>query len=786
MPIDQETTLNNNTFLVKRTNTIKFITIFISLFIVHLQASEKIKLQLKWFSAYQFAGYYMALEKGYYKEAGLDVEIIERDPLKNNIEQVINGEAHYGVADSAILLYRAKGKPVKIIASIFQHSPIVYVTKRDSNIFSPYEMKGKIISYQKDLNDALLVAMLENAGISEKDYTHKPLDFSSKEFIDGNVDVISVYLSDQPFYFKNIGLDINIINPLNYGFDFYGDNLFTTEDEINNHPKRAEAFKNASLKGWEYALSHIDETIKILKKRYGAKSSIEHLKYEAKVTKQMIMPHIIPLGDTDINRFYRIAQTYTNTKKASKKDLDKALEELIYKPKDQNVWHRYFYITLIMLLGAIGLTVILYLINNKLKKLVKEKTKEQQTLLSLFDHGDSVLFKWIDFENWETAHVSSNVANLLGYTKDELLNKDISYKECIHKDDFQRVISEIDKAKHKKDVFFKHKPYRVITKNGDIKWILNYTVLDKKDEKINFLGYLIDISHQENSLRKLEKFIDTQDAIVVLTNAEEMSFANKKLFEFLDYKDLESFKTDYRCISELFIQNDRFFYRDKLDDGKNWIEQMKTMYHSERIVSIMGGDFKIHAFSVTIKEFEEGISIVTLTNISQTMMEHIKLEEKTIRDKLTNAYNREYFELNYQSLIEQYTQSGYQFGLAVLDIDHFKSVNDTYGHDVGDYVLEHFVKIIHKFSRDEDTLIRWGGEEFILILKVRSKEDLSKALEHIRKVIELEKFKTVGHKTCSIGGTLYQNNESIEKTIKRADEGVYEAKSNGRNQVIIY
>ena len=203
-------------------NKKKIILIFFSFIVLPsiLFANENVKLQLKWYHSFQFAGYYMAKEKGFYAKMGLDVEIIERNPDKNHVEEVINGAANYGVADSSILLYRAKGKPVRVIASIFQHSPYVYLTKRSSGIVSPYEMKGKRISYQKNLDDALLLAMLQSVGISEAEYTHVPLDFTAQNFIDDEVDVISVYLSDQPYYIQEKGIEFNIINPLTYGFDF--------------------------------------------------------------------------------------------------------------------------------------------------------------------------------------------------------------------------------------------------------------------------------------------------------------------------------------------------------------------------------------------------------------------------------------------------------------------------------------------------------------------------------------------------------------------------------------
>ncbi|MBF0245247.1 MAG: ABC transporter substrate-binding protein, partial [Planctomycetes bacterium] len=245
------------------------------------EPSEKVRLQLKWFSSFQFAGYYMALEKGYYKEAGLDVEILERDPKKNNIDEVISGEAEYGVADSALLLYRVKGKPLKLLASIMQHSPLVFIARKESGIHSPYEMKGKILSYQKGLDDAPLLAMLKSANINEADYTFAPLDFTSGALMRGEVDVMSAYLSNQPFFMREQGVEITIINPLSYGIDFYGDNLFTTESEIAKHPKRVVAFTQASLKGWRYALMHKEETIALLHSKYNSKRTMAHLQYEA-------------------------------------------------------------------------------------------------------------------------------------------------------------------------------------------------------------------------------------------------------------------------------------------------------------------------------------------------------------------------------------------------------------------------------------------------------------------------------------------------------------------------
>lgn len=191
------------------------------------------------------------------------------------------------------------------------------------------------------------------------------------------------------------------------------------------------------------------------------------------------------------------------------------------------------------------------------------------------------------------------------------------------------------------------------------------------------------------------------------------------------------------------------------------------------------------AFSVSINQYDIDTMIVNFTDISETFNQKMILEKKILHDKLTNAYNREFFDQNYKKFISEYSSSNSKLAIAMLDIDHFKLVNDNYGHDIGDQVLIQFVDTLNKNSRKNDILVRWGGEEFIMILKIDEASNLQKILESLRKSIESFDFNIVGHKTCSIGGTIYLENEDILKTIKRADEAVYKAKELGRNKVVI-
>jgi diguanylate cyclase (GGDEF)-like protein len=194
-----------------------------------------------------------------------------------------------------------------------------------------------------------------------------------------------------------------------------------------------------------------------------------------------------------------------------------------------------------------------------------------------------------------------------------------------------------------------------------------------------------------------------------------------------------------------------------------------------------------HIFSVHINNFEKDLCIISFTDISETMIEQQKLEEKVNIDKLTNAFNREYFENNIENIINENYKNHLETAVVMVDIDFFKKVNDTYGHDVGDEVLKDFVDILKLNSRfHDDVLIRWGGEEFLMIVSIKDKNTLLNVLEKYRDAIEKHNFPIVGKITCSIGASIYNNSKSIKDTIKESDVALYEAKTSGRNKAVLF
>lgn len=377
--------------------SIKILIGFVIFFLLYSSpvfSRENVTLQLKWKHQFQFAGYYAAVEKGFYADEGLTVTIKERSNTPDHIKSVIEGDAEYGVSDSSLILYRLRGEPVVILAAIFQHSPLVLMTKTNDQLLGPFELKGKRVMWQKGIDGAAITAMFHQLGIKLDDIVHIQHNFDDDALIKGNVDAMSAYLSNQPYYYRERGIDVNLINPINYGIDFYGDTLFTSEKEILSNPERVKRFTRASLKGWEYALRNKDEVIQWLTEKYGNKSAAHQLHDEAKATENMIRPDLVEIGHFSSNRFHRIADIYRQIGMAPMdSDIDGLdSKDYLYTSNTTPPWIWWIISIAIIALMAV---LVLWGVNRKLNVLVKLRTQEINQARQKLKAHNSILEKTV-------------------------------------------------------------------------------------------------------------------------------------------------------------------------------------------------------------------------------------------------------------------------------------------------------------------------------------------------------------------------------------------------------
>jgi C4-dicarboxylate-specific signal transduction histidine kinase/ABC-type nitrate/sulfonate/bicarbonate transport system substrate-binding protein len=292
-----------------------FIFLLLNLFIVSTLFSkelEKVTLQFQWLDQFQFAGYYMAKEKGFYEDVGLEVEFKKYSNHINPAKEVENKKVNYAVGRSSLIIERSKGKSIKLLASIFQSSPLVLLTTKKSKIKHIKDFVGKKIMTTSDVVEAASYqGMMKKYNVSIEDLKILKHSFNINDLISGKTDLMASYISNEPFLLKQKGIEYKIFNPKDYGFDFYSDILFTSQYEIDNYRQRTINFKNASIKGWEYAFEHIDETVEIILAKYNTQhKSREALIYEGKRLKELAYYKTKKLGVMENHKLERIYDIY--------------------------------------------------------------------------------------------------------------------------------------------------------------------------------------------------------------------------------------------------------------------------------------------------------------------------------------------------------------------------------------------------------------------------------------------------------------------------------------------
>ncbi|MEA3228868.1 MAG: ABC transporter substrate-binding protein [Campylobacterota bacterium] len=366
---------------------LRFIVIF---FIVTtaLYSNERVSLQLLWKHQFEFAGFYIAKEKGFYSEVDLDVKLKEYNFNIDIEEDVLSGKSDFGVGRSSLILSKLNGKNIVLLNALYQSSPYVLISKECSDLKKIQDFKNKKIMLSDDLQSLVAISsMMKVENIKSNDYIQMPHSFNIDDLIDNKTDLMTTYLSNEPFHLKEKGIKFTIFDPKDYGFDFYSDILFTSQNYIDADSDKVERFQEATLKGWKYAFNHIDETVELILKKYNTQNkSKEALLYEAKILKQLAFKEEIEFGDIKNQRVQEIANIYRLLGMTTANN--DRLEDIVYQPfSSSNFFKNIFTLELFMSIALIILIIILlsyykqYILkkqNLDLQKLVDKKTQELQ------------------------------------------------------------------------------------------------------------------------------------------------------------------------------------------------------------------------------------------------------------------------------------------------------------------------------------------------------------------------------------------------------------------------
>ena len=348
---------------------------------------EHVILQLKWQHQFQFAGYYAAIAQGYYRDAGLSVALQEAVPDQDPAQAVLSGQADFGVGTSDLVLLRDKGQPVVVLAAIFQHSPLVLLADRRAGVSDLQDLYDKPVMIEP--LSAELFAYFRDEGIDPAKLHILPHTFDVRDLINGKVAAMSGYSTDEVYQLKAAGIPFLTFTPRAGGIDFYGDNLFTTEQQIRRHPARVRKFLAASLRGWDYALAHQAEIVDLIRRDYSQRKSREQLLFEAESTAQLMHPGLIETGHMNPGRWRHIADVYGDFGMARR---NLSLGGFLYDP-DPPADLRWVHWSLAGLAAvavlALGWALPLFRINRRLQHEILERRRTEEELRHARDAAEN-------------------------------------------------------------------------------------------------------------------------------------------------------------------------------------------------------------------------------------------------------------------------------------------------------------------------------------------------------------------------------------------------------------
>jgi len=299
-------------------------------------ALDKVTVQLKWQHQFQFAGYYAAQDKGFYRDAGLDVTLLENQAGKDPVQSVVDGRAQYGVGNSSLLLARARGLPVVVMANIFQYSASALMVRLDAQGRMRPWSESRMMMAQN--TEELAALLLKRDNVRVRDLHLVPHSHNFDDLVSGGIDAMSVYATEAPFVLAHTNVRYQLLSPREVGIDFYGDNLYTTERELREHPARALAMRDATLRGWRYAMEHPAEIVDLIRARYPDHNSREHLMFEARQIAPLMQMNLIEPGYINPQRWQSIANAYAELGMLPP---DFSLDGFLYLARPAQPWLRY-------------------------------------------------------------------------------------------------------------------------------------------------------------------------------------------------------------------------------------------------------------------------------------------------------------------------------------------------------------------------------------------------------------------------------------------------------------
>lgn len=741
---------------------------------------EPVRLQLQWKHQFQFAGFYAAKEKGFYAEAGLDVEFIEIETGLDPVEQVVSGQAEFAVGYSSVILDYLEGQPIVLLANFLKHSPVAIVAQPQIKIVR--DLAGKRVMGIADSIDSITLRMMfDRFGLSTDAITSVAPTYSVKAFVDGEVDAMVVFTSNEIYDLEQAGKSYRLFDPTLFGSEYYDVNLITSRAQLSKHPTRVKRFREASIRGWKYALANQSEIIALILERYNTQRKTEQsLRFEAEQISRAVMAEVDEVGSFDLQRLKMIGADLVQLGMLPRTTAAD-FEGLVYREPS----------------AALELS-----------------TTEQEYLSRRGPIRFCADPDWMPFERISEGKllgmsadymrlISAKISTPMQLVPTRSWAESLAFAEQRRCDMLTLAMSTPDRRVHLNFT----EPYLrfplVIATRMDTFFIPSIDrVADRK------LGIVKDYAFAE-LLRRNYPTIQLVETESLATGLQRV--ANGELFGFIDSLATIGYLLQKEYVGELKIAG-KFEEQWELGIGVRNDDPVLLGVLQKVLDSITPAEHRAIANDWISVTFEEGqdyglvvkilIAVAVIVGlflyhgyiqsrfVSKLQAANAEIQEKNRQlrdlstiDKLTGLYNRLKLEELLERDAEQFRRYQQTFSVILIDVDLFKEVNDTFGHLEGDRVLAEIAGLLLSCTRKSDAVGRWGGEEFLVLCTNTNQAEATKLAEKLRQRVRNADLGLGRAKTISLGVAEISQDQPLGNLLSMADDALYAAKHGGRDRI---
>ncbi|MDA2383330.1 GGDEF domain-containing protein [Bacillus cereus] len=304
-------------------------------------------------------------------------------------------------------------------------------------------------------------------------------------------------------------------------------------------------------------------------------------------------------------------------------------------------------------------------------------------------------------------------------------------------------------------------------------------VLEEVNKSLYQLSLVRQVSLQQELLQTM---FDFQNDLLFIVEDDEIVDCNTNFLTFFGYENLFAYREQHLVFAEHFIRENGYY---STTHDITWLDDTLS---SGRRIKMSNYEGAVSTFLLRATPLPEDLSrfIVKCTEITELDEIYQEQERLAMIDSLTEIYNRLKFQQILEVEWEKVIRNDEKIAIILFDIDNFKTVNDTYGHDFGDLALIQLAELMKSKVEQQHVFARWGGEEFIILVTNTVEKEAFQVAESLRFFIETKQFTGISKLTASFGVALYEQGTTREELMQRADIALYEAKKNGKNQVCVY